>query len=89
MEYSGKLLTYDKDRLPAIEDVARDMQRRCAEEGVLGKYLGGLWSEDLHMGLLWHTRYDTLTGEVQRRRPDAYRAPSWSWRFHRRDDLCR
>jgi hypothetical protein len=79
MEYSGKSLTYDKDRLPAIEGVARDMQRRCAEKEVLERYLAGLWSEDLPLGLLWHTRYDILSGEVQKRRPDAYRAPSWSW----------
>jgi hypothetical protein len=79
MEYSGRLLTYDKDRLPAIEGVARDMQRRCTEEGTLGRYLVGLWSKDVPLVLLRHTRYDIMSGEVQSRRPAKYRAPSWSW----------
>jgi hypothetical protein len=76
MEYSGRQLTYDKDRLPAIEGAARALQSR-APAGSLEKYLARLWSEDLLFGLLWHTHYDIISRELQSRRPEMYRASSW------------
>jgi hypothetical protein len=72
--YSKRQLTYDKDRLPAIEGVARSLQRQ-APLVVLGRYLAGLWSEGLLLDLLWFPRCKARYN----RRPEKYRAPSWSW----------
>jgi hypothetical protein len=72
--YIGRVLTYDKDRLPAISSLAGQLE---ASSG-LGRYLAGLWEADLPFNLLW--RVEAGTG----RRP-SYRdargmqPPTWSW----------
>ncbi|WAO91487.1 HET domain-containing protein [Fusarium falciforme] len=66
--YTALRLTFDSDRLPALSGIA------CGFEG---EYLAGVWRDSLPVSLLW-----TPTpgfSMVPPRRPDAYRAPSWSW----------
>lgn len=71
------------DILPAISALARSIP---AEAG--GRYLAGLWSNDLLRGLLWRpVGPDEMTfDELVRARDgsDGYVAPSWSWACERR-----
>jgi Heterokaryon incompatibility protein (HET) len=67
--YSVLLLSFAKDKLPAISGIALQMQelRRTT-------YLAGLWKDTLLHDLLW-TSY--RRGPWARVNP--WRAPSWSW----------
>lgn len=68
--YSERSLTYSIDKLPvAAEGLARDI----VSKGNVGRYLAGIWEYDLALGLLWRSSNSEIT------RPEAYRAPSWSW----------
>ena len=50
--YSSLNLTFGTDRLPAISGLARDFaDRRTANHP--GRYLAGLWSNNLHEQLIW------------------------------------
>lgn len=66
-EYANRLLTVSSDKLPAISGLAREFQIQMS-----GTYKAGIWVEDACHGLLW-SYYGCG------RRPDYYRAPSWSW----------
>ena len=67
-EYTSRSLTYASDKLPAFSGLSSRLH------GVLdGDYLAGLWSCDLHNGLLWYKEM-AWCKHVQ-----PYRAPSWSW----------
>lgn len=70
-DYSGRVFTYDEDRLPALSGLARETARlrKDAKEG----YLAGLWRSTVLIDLCWRNEYGTL------RIPDHYLAPSWSW----------
>jgi hypothetical protein len=65
--YTRGSLTFGKDKLPALQGVAKRVQsqRRCA-------YYAGLWENSLYFDLLWRSL------ECTTRTPE-YRAPSWSW----------
>jgi hypothetical protein len=67
-QYSSKLLTYEKDKLPAISGLATAMQRVNGD-----KYLAGLWRTTFREDMLWSCFEPSPT------RPCQYRAPSWSW----------
>lgn len=67
-QYSGRKLTYEKDKLPALSGLAQQM-RYSPED----KYLAGLWRQSLPHGLFW------FTSTRNAKRPKEYRAPSWSW----------
>lgn len=69
-EYTELALTKSSDRLPAIRGCAKQM-RRCMS----GRYLMGLWEDNLLDDLLWIP----LDSERPAARPDEYRSPSWSW----------
>ncbi|KAJ0421268.1 heterokaryon incompatibility protein-domain-containing protein [Aspergillus carlsbadensis] len=69
--YSSRSLTYFADVLPAISAIARRSTHKCR-----GKYLAGLWSDDLQYELLW-TKAEAPTSS-QWSQAD-YTAPSWSW----------
>ncbi|OCL08305.1 HET-domain-containing protein [Glonium stellatum] len=71
-EYSHLALSVEGDRLPAIAGLARQ-----TESCKTGKYLAGLWEDSLAEDLLWRVD-EPLQGQSQRR-PESYRAPSWSW----------
>lgn len=61
-------LTKDNDKLVAISGLANFFSQR------LGNYYAGLWEDMLPFDLLWDLG---STGQI--RRPEAYRAPTWSW----------
>ncbi|ROV97103.1 hypothetical protein VMCG_07447 [Cytospora schulzeri] len=69
-EYTGRHLTYAKDRLPALAGVAAEAQ--TFRPGV--RYLSGLWEDDLPYCLAW---YSMVPGRAKRIHPTT--APSWSW----------
>ncbi|KAF2676490.1 HET-domain-containing protein [Lentithecium fluviatile CBS 122367] len=83
-DYSSRHLTNETDKLPALAGLAS----KFSEEQKLGNYLAGIWSNHLPSALLWKTvplysRYrDQPTNPLDAflpRRPQVYRAPSWSW----------
>lgn len=65
--FSGRDITYESDRLPAISAIARKFSP------VGGRYFAGIWEKDLLRGLLWSHRDSKTT----KRRDES--APSWSW----------
>lgn len=67
--YSSKWLTVESDRLPAFSGMAQ----RFSELGADTPYLAGIWLADAWRQLCW-----TVIGGPLRR-PDKYRAPSFSW----------
>jgi len=68
--YSKGQLTEESDRLIALYGVAQWMKQKLIHD----EYIAGLWKGHLLNQLLWMT-YPNL----KKRRPDKYRAPSWSW----------
>jgi len=68
-EYSGKQLSFETDRFPALSGIAVLWQKQIGDE-----YVAGLWKEDMVAGLLWAC-FDTALRE----KPPVYVAPSWSW----------
>ncbi|KAI0823931.1 heterokaryon incompatibility protein-domain-containing protein [Trametes gibbosa] len=68
-DYTGRKLTKPSDKLVACGAVAAAFQRVLHSD-----YLAGLWRDALLVGLVWYNR---LGGDLSR--PEAYRAPSWSW----------
>ena len=76
--YGCRLVTLDKDRLPAIAGLAR-----MIGETLQDRYLAGLWKGDLHHGLMWYSQGDTLShgieAHIRNMRERNYIAPSWSW----------
>jgi hypothetical protein len=79
-EYSSRLVTFSKDKLPAIQGVAKRFKK-----GILGSYLAGIWEAHLPAALLWNCSQGYGQRPViidQRNLPrghETYRAPSWSW----------
>ena len=71
-EYSGRRLTFSRDRLVALSGVAHEYQRIWG-----GDYLAGLWRADLERTLCWTKEFST--GPCTRSATREYRAPSWSW----------
>ncbi|RAQ76627.1 hypothetical protein COH21_012933 [Aspergillus flavus] len=69
--YSSRSLTYQDDILVAVSAVAKRFSTN-----VSGKYLAGLWEEDLHYGLLWVN--NNCEGDKSSTNT-TYTAPSWSW----------
>ncbi|KAI1212505.1 HET-domain-containing protein [Annulohypoxylon truncatum] len=66
-------LTVSSDKLVALSGIAKDMKRRLTTLGCRDtKYLAGMWSQDLPYALMWSLNEFG-------RRPESYRAPSWSW----------
>ncbi|KAJ8129325.1 hypothetical protein O1611_g4307 [Lasiodiplodia mahajangana] len=80
-DYTTKMLTFQKDTLPALSSVASQF----AEKG-MGRYLAGLWEEGLVASLLWESILDAdldfgaSRGNVFNfSRPDSFIAPTFSW----------
>lgn len=67
MDYTRAGLTKETDKLVAISGLAKAL---AAQSGI--QYLAGLWNYDLERQLHWHV-------ESSSKRPDVFRAPSWSW----------
>lgn len=51
IEYTSRELTYGEDKLPATEGLARNLANICS----VGRYLAGIWENDLALGLLWES----------------------------------
>ncbi|PVH96061.1 HET-domain-containing protein, partial [Periconia macrospinosa] len=66
--YSRRELSHLSDRLPAIQGIVTEFQRRLKD-----RYMYGLWEGDLTESLLWQSLSQDVTT------PDYSRAPSWSW----------
>ncbi|KAI0184146.1 heterokaryon incompatibility protein-domain-containing protein [Xylaria flabelliformis] len=82
--YSGRVLTYPQDALPAISGAAK-----LFAENLLDDYHAGIWKSDLR-GLLWNYPSIPMTPSrdlsqllTHLSSPDNYVAPSWSWVGHR------
>ncbi|KAF2807093.1 HET-domain-containing protein [Mytilinidion resinicola] len=71
-DFSERSLTYAADKLVALSGVARVVQTHLGGD----EYLAGLWRGDLLVGLCWSA---AQTPQEHHARPEAYRAPSWSW----------
>ncbi|KAL9117158.1 MAG: hypothetical protein Q9187_006309 [Circinaria calcarea] len=74
-QYTKCALTMDGDKLVAISGIAKIFQSKLQDE-----YLAGLWRRILLPDLLWCA--DRVENEEKGRaprRPNSYRAPSWSW----------
>lgn len=77
-KYSVRKLTNPDDKLLALAGLAERFA--SLTEGKFGRYLAGLWEEDLLRQLLWR-QWNTVDfrAPVASRRPETWRAPSWSW----------
>ncbi|KAF2679884.1 HET-domain-containing protein, partial [Lentithecium fluviatile CBS 122367] len=66
--FSRRQLSYPSDRLPAIQGIANEFEKKLKD-----RYMAGLWEGDLVRSLTWASerKYETI--------PDYSRAPSWSW----------
>jgi hypothetical protein len=67
-EYSRRILSDPDDKLVAFSAIAQSVGAR-----VNLRYIAGLWEHHVAAQLLWHSR------NGPRKRPEKYRAPSWSW----------
>jgi hypothetical protein len=71
-DYSSRNISFVKDIFPAISGVAKEDHRHVSQE-----YKAGLWSRDMHLGLLWGmSGPGAIKVGVD---PLGYVAPSWSW----------
>ncbi|KAI1827684.1 heterokaryon incompatibility protein-domain-containing protein [Xylaria intraflava] len=70
VEYTSRNLTVSTDKLPAIQSIAEEMAETTGQ-----KYIrfSGMWESNLRHELLWSVMMDRA------KRPDTWRAPSWSW----------
>jgi hypothetical protein len=66
--YTSCNLTFRKDKFPALQGVARYVQRerKCA-------YFAGLWEDSIWLDILWYVN------DPEPVKSSDYRAPSWSW----------
>jgi hypothetical protein len=73
-QYSGKSLTVDSDKLPAIAGLAAYLSLQGTQRQKV-IYLAGLWSNSVIRGMSW------TIGSIRHRNvaPKSYIAPSWSW----------
>jgi hypothetical protein len=67
--YSALALTFEKDTLPALSGLAKQMQNYRKDN-----YIAGLWESTLLQDLVW-----TLWLGYPSRRHDEWIAPTWSW----------
>jgi hypothetical protein len=67
-KYTAAKLTRYTDVLEALSGVASSMRKWSK-----GKYLAGMWTEDLVYDLLW------MSAHTLNHRPPSYTAPSFSW----------
>ena len=68
--YSGRRLSYSKDRLPAIAGMADHYYQLTSKQ-----YLAGLWRENLPIDLVW----SSWGWEEVDKPPRILPGPSWSW----------
>ncbi|SJL14142.1 uncharacterized protein ARMOST_17597 [Armillaria ostoyae] len=69
--YTPRALTHSRDRLITLSGIAEQFHPFWLHS----RYFAGLWEHQLPGALLWRSS----GGDECYRRPDCYRAPSWSW----------
>jgi hypothetical protein len=69
LQYSCLKMTFEKDRLPAISGVAKQMQQFRKQ-----KYYEGLWEDSIVFDMSWYSGSKNM-----RSRPNQPHPPSWSW----------
>jgi hypothetical protein len=76
--YGYRLVTFQKDRLPAISGLARIVWETLGDH-----YLAGIWKGDIIRGLGWRNKGELVSHGLQDHIQDLwqreYIAPSWSW----------
>ncbi|PQE32222.1 heterokaryon incompatibility protein [Rutstroemia sp. NJR-2017a WRK4] len=73
--FSRCQLTREKDKLPALSGIAKAIQPFLTNR----KYLAGLWRDEFSPNFLWFVVNSKMGSGQPSRRPQNYRAPSWSW----------
>ncbi|KAL6851841.1 HET domain-containing protein [Trichoderma novae-zelandiae] len=76
-DYTKLHLTFERDIFPAISGIAKGFQPSSRSE-----YVAGMWTKYLLDDLAWHkeTMPDDSAKQNERcRRPQVWRAPTWSW----------
>ena len=71
--YSGRDLTFDTDRLPALSGLASQYRTRPGSPDKPLDYAAGLWREQFQFFLGWYTAHKMMPAT------ETYLAPSWSW----------
>jgi hypothetical protein len=69
-EYSKRSLTYETDKLIALNGLAKHFQINSLQD-----YTAGNWMANIRDMLLWYTS----NNDMECQRPTEYIAPSWSW----------
>lgn len=83
--YTMRALSDQTDRPLAISGIAESF----AASIPAGRYVAGLWEQDLPGSLLWYAFDDPpYLGDRCRSRPIGYQAPSWSWIAINRHVYC-
>jgi hypothetical protein len=72
-EFTGRKLTVDTDRLPALSGIADAICQVTSKE-----YRFGIWLDEIVRGLLWHSNDYKARVSTSRRLREGY-APTWSW----------
>jgi hypothetical protein len=73
-DYTSRVLTDERDKLPALEGIARFYAQATRKI-----YLCGLWKETVICDLLWTHRWMQHGNAAKFQPPVLYRGPSWSW----------
>lgn len=75
--YSDRILTDNRDKLPAISGLAEHYSISLKSAGKVDTYMAGLWANDLLRGLLWNVveTPDTSLSPL----PTSSCTPSWTW----------
>lgn len=84
MMFSKRQLSFDKDRLTALSGIAQRFASLLLDcYGQHDTYYAGLWERHLPEALLWKTddysKVQFSSAELHCRRPNLWRAPTWSW----------
>lgn len=82
--FSMRRLSFEPDKLPALAGLAEQfvahLEQRFGRQPV---YLAGLWDVFLLRHIYWSVSYSRMSwrthGEYRPRRPEIWRAPTWSW----------
>ena len=74
-EFTKRRITYARDRLLALSGIAS----RLRKDGILnGRYVAGLWENDLDLQLMWRALGNGEVIHAERETPPGH-IPTWSW----------
>ena len=72
--YSHRSITYETDKLPAFSGIIQVLEKRYKDKCIVG-----VWQRDYHISLLWMVDHSQRYAKKIAKRPNAWRAPSWSF----------